>query len=216
MGGLGELRRTYDGTPLERGDLHPDPMVQVAHWVAEARDALDDTTEVNAVALATADAEGRPSVRMVLLKDLDARGLTFYTNLASRKGHELRQNPYAALCLHWTSLFRQIRVSGPCAEVGREEAAAYFATRPAGSKRGAWASHQSAPIEDRAALEARMAHAVERFPDDGDVPLPPHWGGFRVTPVEVELWQGRPDRMHDRFRYRRDDAGAWVVERLQP
>lgn len=211
--GLGDLRRSYDGTPLDRDDLDPDPLVQAALWVAEARDALDGETEVNAMALATADEQGRPSVRMVLLKDLDPRGLTFFTNLGSRKAHELRHNPQAAVCLNWLPLYRQIRVVGRCEEIHRAESEAYFATRPLGSRHGAWASHQSSPIEDRAALEARMARAQEQFGDD--VPLPPHWGGYRLVPDEVELWQGRPDRLHDRFAYHRRDAG-WELERLQP
>lgn len=181
--------------------------------MAEARDALDGETEVNAMALATADEQGRPSVRMVLLKDLDPRGLTFFTNLGSRKAHELRHNPQAAVCLNWLPLYRQIRVVGRCEEIHRAESEAYFATRPLGSRHGAWASHQSSPIEDRAALEARMARAQEQFGDD--VPLPPHWGGYRLVPDEVELWQGRPDRLHDRFAYHRRDAG-WELERLQP
>jgi len=214
--GLGDLRRVYDGTPLDVGDLAADPLLQVARWLAEARDALDGETEVNAMALATADAAGRPSVRMVLLKDLDERGLTFFTNHGSRKGRELAENPHAALCLHWPPLFRQVRVSGPCRPVAREEAAAYFATRPPGSRRSAWASRQSAPIADRAALEAAMAAAAERFPDDAAIPLPDHWGGYRVEPDEVELWQGRPDRLHDRFRYLRGADGRWALERLQP
>jgi pyridoxamine 5'-phosphate oxidase len=213
--GLADLRRTYDGTPLTEADLHEDPMVQVARWVAEARDELESATEVNAMSVATADARGRPSVRMVLLKDLDERGLTFFTNLDSRKGRELRENPFAALCLHWQPIYRQIRVQGRCEQVGRDEVDAYFATRPADSRRGAWASEQSAPIADRGAIEARMAEQSRRFPDDDAIPTPTNWGGFRVAPDEVELWQGRPDRLHDRFVYLREGAG-WTRSRLQP
>lgn len=209
------MRRSYDGTPLTDADRHADPMVQVARWVAEARDELESATEVNAMAVATADAQGRPSVRMVLLKDLDERGLTFFTNLDSRKGRELRENPYAALCLHWQPIYRQIRVQGRCEEVSRDEVDAYFATRPADSRRGAWASEQSAPIADRAAIEARMAEQSVRFPDDEAIPTPTNWGGFRVAPDEVELWQGRPDRLHDRFVYVREGDG-WTRTRLQP
>jgi pyridoxamine 5'-phosphate oxidase len=213
--GLADLRRTYDGTPLTEADLHDDAMVQVARWVAEARDELQSATEVNAMSVATADAQGRPSVRMVLLKDLDERGLTFFTNLDSRKGRELRENPYAALCLHWQPIYRQIRVQGRCEQVSRDEVDAYFATRPADSRRGAWASEQSAPITDRAAIEARMAEQSRRFPDDDAIPTPTNWGGFRIAPDEVELWQGRPDRLHDRFVYLRAGAG-WTRSRLQP
>jgi pyridoxamine 5'-phosphate oxidase len=213
--GLADLRRTYDGTPLTEADLHDDPLVMVARWVAEARDELESATEVNAMSVATADGRGRPSLRMVLLKDLDERGLTFFSNLDSRKGRELRENPYAALCLHWQPIYRQIRVSGRCVEVDRAEVDAYFASRPADSRRGAWASEQSAPIADRAAIEARMAEQSERFPDDDAIPTPTNWGGYRVEPDEVELWQGRPDRLHDRFLYVRD-GGSWSRSRLQP
>lgn len=213
--GLADLRRSYDGTPLTEADLHDDPLVQVARWVAEARDELESATEVNAMAVATADERGRPSVRMALLKDLDERGLTFFTNLDSRKGRELRANPYAALCLHWQPIYRQVRVSGPCREVDRDEVDAYFVSRPADSKRGAWASEQSAPIADRAAIEARMEELGRRFPDDDAIPTPTNWGGYRVEPDEIELWQGRPDRLHDRFVWTRDGAG-WRRERLQP
>ncbi|MCK9250313.1 MAG: pyridoxamine 5'-phosphate oxidase [Solirubrobacteraceae bacterium] len=215
MGDLGGRRRTYDGEPLEPARIDGDPIIQLRRWIDEAYDLLDDATEVTATALATADAHGRPSVRMVLLKGLDARGLTFFTNHDSRKGRDLHDNPHAALCLHWQRLHRQVRVSGPCEPVARDEAAAYFATRPVGSRLSAWASHQSAPIEDRAALERRMARARAEHPDDATIPLPPHWGGYRVRPDEVELWQGRPDRLHDRLVYRRD-GDAWRIHRLQP
>ncbi|CAB4902165.1 unannotated protein [freshwater metagenome] len=213
--GLADLRRSYDGTPLTEADLHDDPLVQVARWVAEARDELEKATEVNAMAVATADAQGRPSVRIALLKDLDERGLTFFTNLDSRKGRELRENPYCALALHWQPIYRQIRVSGPCVEVDRDEVDAYFASRPADSRRGAWASEQSAPIESREAIERRMEELGARFPDDDAIPTPTNWGGFRVEPDEIELWQGRPDRLHDRFLWTRED-GAWTRRRLQP
>lgn len=213
--GLADLRRSYDGTPLTEADLHEDPMVQVARWVAEARDELEKATEVNAMSVATADARGRPSVRMALLKDLDERGLTFFTNLDSRKGRELRENPFASLCLYWGPIYRQIRVTGPCVEVDRDEVDAYFSTRPPDSRRGAWASEQSAPIADRAAIEARMEELGRRFPDDDAIPTPTNWGGFRVEPEEIELWQGRPDRLHDRFLWTREVAG-WTRSRLQP
>jgi pyridoxamine 5'-phosphate oxidase len=213
--GLADMRRSYDGTPLTEADLHDDPIVQVARWVAEAHDELRDATEVNAMAVATADARGRPSVRMALLKGLDERGLVFYTNLDSRKGREIRENPYVALCLHWQPVYRQIRVSGPCTEVSRDEVDAYFASRPPDSKRGAWASDQSAPIADRAAIQARVDELGRRFPDDDAIPTPTNWGGFRVAPDEIELWQGRPDRLHDRFAWTREGDG-WTRVRLQP
>lgn len=195
--------------------LDADPLVQIALWVAEARDALDGATEVNAMTVATVGADLRPSARMVLLKDLDERGLSFYTNLDSQKAQDLRVHPQAALCLHWLPLYRQIRVVGSCLPVDRAETEAYFASRPRGSQLSAWASHQSAPVADRATLEARVLGAEQRFADADAVPAPPYWGGYRVVPDEVELWQGRPDRTHDRFVYRRAEDG-WTVERLQP
>lgn len=209
-----DLRRTYDGTPLRRERLADDPLAQIAQWIGEARDVLSGETELNAMSVATVAADGRPSVRMVLLKDVDERGLTFYTNHGSRKGQEIAATGYAALCLHWAPIFRQLRVAGRCRPVSREETAAYFATRPRGSQISAWASRQSAPIAGRDELEARIAAVEERFRGQ-DVPAPPYWGGYRVEPDEVELWQGRPDRTHDRFAYRRDGDG-WRIDRLQP
>lgn len=209
-----DLRRTYDGTPLRRDLLVADPLVQVARWVAEARDVLSGETELNAMSVATVDADGRPSVRIVLLKGIDERGLTFFTNQRSRKGEEIAASGFAAVCLHWAPIYRQVRVVGRCVPVTREETAAYFAERPRGSQISAWASRQSAVIDGRDALEAQIAAVEERFRDQ-DVPAPPFWGGYRVEPDEVELWQGRPDRTHDRFAYRRDGNG-WRIDRLQP
>ncbi len=210
-----DLRRSYDGAPLRRDALAADPLVQIGRWVAEARDALAGPTELNAMSLATADAAGRPSVRIVLLKEVDGRGLTFFTNQRSRKADEIAATGMAALCLHWPPIYRQVRVVGACAAVEREETEAYFGTRPRGSQVSAWASRQSTPIADRAALERQIAEAERRFAGE-TVPAPPFWGGYRVVPDEVELWQGRPDRSHDRFLYRRDEGGGWRIERLQP
>lgn len=209
-----DLRRTYDGTPLRRDGLAADPMVQVARWVGEARDALTGETEINAMSVATVDPAGRPSVRIVLLKGVDERGLTFFTNQDSRKGQEIAANGHAALCLHWAPIYRQVRLVGRCVPVTREETEEYFATRPRGSQISAWASRQSAVIDGRHTLEAQIAAVEERFRDQ-EVPAPPFWGGYRVEPDEVEFWQGRPDRTHDRFAYQRD-ADGWRIDRLQP
>lgn len=209
-----DLRRTYDGSPLRRGLLAGDPVVQIARWIAEARDVLTGETELNAMSLATVSADGRPSVRVVLLKGVDHHGLTFFTNQESRKAREIEAAGHAALCLHWAPIYRQIRVVGRCRPVTREETEAYFSGRPRGSQISAWASQQSTPIADRAALEARIAATEQRF-GDGPVPAPPFWGGYRVVPDEVEFWQGRPDRTHDRFAYLRD-ADGWRIDRLQP
>lgn len=166
------------------------------------------------VALATSTADGRPSVRVVLLKGVDARGFVFFTNYTSRKGQELAENPHAAMCFHWAELERQVRISGVVHKIGDEESYAYFSTRPRGSRVGAWASKQSQPLDERATLEARVAEAEDRFAG-GDVPLPPFWGGYRIEPETIEFWQGRLDRLHDRLVFTRTDNG-WAIERLYP
>jgi pyridoxamine 5'-phosphate oxidase len=196
---------------VHEGELDPDPLVELRAWLTAAR-AVSPLAE--AMTLATASPDGRPSARIVLLRDVDERGLTFYTNRESRKGEELRENPRAALVLHWWELGRQVRVEGTVEEVGREESEAYWRTRPRPSRIAAWASAQSRPVEDRAALEEAYEGAAGRFEGE-EVPLPPHWGGFRVRPVVVELWQHRESRLHDRVRYVRSDAG-WRQERLMP
>lgn len=173
--------------------------------------------EPTAMALATATAEGRPSVRMVLLKDADERGFVFYTNLESRKARELAENPWAALCFHWQPLEVQVRVEGPVQPVSPEEADAYFASRPRGSQIGAWASKQSAPLGAREELQARIDAVVGRYAD-AEVPRPEFWSGFRLVPEQIEFWFGQPSRLHDRERYVRDAAepSGWRVERLYP
>lgn len=168
-----------------------------------------------AAALATASADGAPSIRMVLLKGVDERGFRFFTNYESRKARELEENPRAALCFYWSVLERQVRVEGAVARVSKEESEAYFRTRPRGSRIGAWASDQSRPIEDRAALEACAREMEERFRET-EVPLPPHWGGYVLDPARIEFWQGRANRLHDRIRYARADGEGWAVTRLQP
>ena len=189
----------------------PDPITLLREWLEEARAVV---AEPHAMTLATATPEGRPSARVVLLRGLDERGLTFFTNRTSRKGEELRVNPRAAIALHWWELGRQVRVEGEVEEVTREESTAYWATRPRGSRIAAWASPQSQTLADRNELERRVSEVTDRFGDD-DVSLPPFWGGYRLVPESVELWTHRDDRLHDRLRYVRE-ADGWRVERLAP
>ena len=211
MTDLASLRSEYTKASLDRGDLPSDPIAAFQFWFQQAERAK--VPEPSAMALATVDLDGTPSVRTVLLKGLDQRGFTFYTDFRSRKGIDLDSHPHAALLFFWKELERQVRITGEVTEVPEAEAAAYFRSRPLGSRLGAWASHQSAVIPDRAVLEAKVAEMKAKFGDDP--PLPPHWGGFRVAPEEIEFWQGRESRLHDRLRYRKDETG-WVVERLSP
>ena len=195
---------------IDPATLDADPMSQFQTWFGEARAAMP---AAEAVALATATPAGRPSLRMVLAKGADARGLVFYTGLESRKGHELAVNPHAALLFHWAPLGRQVRVEGPVTRVPDEEAAAYFASRPPGSRISAWASPQSEVVASRGELERRFVEAKERLGDES--PLPPHWGGFRLAPEAWEFWLHRDERLHDRVRYLREGTG-WRRERLGP
>ena len=192
-----------------------DPLARFAEWLAEAE--RSEPNDPNAMALATVGADGAPSVRMVLLKGADARGFVFYTNLGSRKAAELRANPRAALCFHWKTLRRQVRVEGRIEEVGDEEADAYFATRARVSQLGAWASKQSQPLRGRFELEARVAKYTAKFVV-GPVPRPPFWSGFCVVPASIEFWEDRPFRLHMRHVYRRAAEGppGWAVEELYP
>ncbi len=209
------LRRTYGLAGLSEEDLAPEPFAQFDAWLSTA--LAEGLVEPNAMVVATASAEGRPSARTVLLKGYDDRGFVFFTNLGSRKGRELTENPKASLVFPWYALERQVIVIGDVERVDRSETEAYWATRPYGSRIGAWASPQSEPVADRSVLDARWHDARASFPEAADVPLPEQWGGLRVVPVTVEFWQGRRDRMHDRLRYRREDATAsWSVERLSP
>lgn len=200
---------------LERDDLAEDPIVQFRAWLDEAED--EGVLFPNAMALATADAEGRTSARHVLLRGVDEGGFTFFTNLQSRKGHDLAENPRAALVFLWKQLDRQITVTGDVTPVDDAEADDYFASRPRDAQIGAWASAQSTVIDDREALDRRVAEFDERF-RGAEVPRPPYWGGYRVHPATVEFWQGRAFRLHDRFRYTREETGptGWRLERLAP
>ncbi len=206
-----KTKHEYRDDRLHRRDLDPDPVEQFREWFDAASTAISELPE--AMTLATADAGGRPSARLVLLKGIEQGAFTFFTNYDSRKSIELAENPRASLVFWWPPLQRQVRVDGVVERVTEEESDRYFATRPRGSQLGAWASNQSGTISEET-LEERLAEAERRF-GDGDVPRPPHWGGFRVIPDAIEFWQGRPDRLHDRFLYRREN-GNWVIDRLAP
>jgi pyridoxamine 5'-phosphate oxidase len=209
---IARLRRDHDVAPLELADLDPDPIVQFGRWMQDALEA--GLLLPNTMTLATAAPGGRPSARMVLLKGFDHRGFVFYTNYESRKSRELMSNPHAALVFHWPRLERQVRVEGRVEKVPPEESDEYFATRPFESRLGAWASRQSALLSSRDELERRLAE-LARDHAAGDVPRPPHWGGWLVRPDAVEVWQGRPNRLHDRFLYERSGE-AWSRVRLSP
>jgi pyridoxamine 5'-phosphate oxidase len=212
------MRARYRAEGLSETDLAPDPYGQFARWFADA--AASGLHEPNAMIVSTADGEGRPSSRTVLLKQYDERGFVFFTNYGSRKGRELEANPSASLLFPWHAIARQVVVSGSAERIGRDETVAYFRTRPHGSQLGAWASEQSSKVASRAELDRLYAELAERYPEGEDVPAPPGWGGFRVSAETVEFWQGRENRLHDRLRYvRTDSAGSkdgWTVERLCP
>ena len=200
------------GRQLDLEDIDPDPIAQFGRWFSEAQESGEPQPE--AMALATATPDATPSARFVLLKGVDESGFVFYTNYRSRKGRELDGNPVASLAFRWWTLERQVRIDGPAYPVDAEKSDAYFATRPRGAQLGAWASAQSEVLENRDQLEASLAEVSARF-GDGEVSRPPWWGGFRVEPREMEFWQGRSDRLHDRFRYERRGAG-WRIDRLSP
>lgn len=209
---LAGLRSEYESRGIDVADLDPDPVEQARRWIDEA--IVSECLEPNAMTLSTVDADGRPESRYVLLRGLDERGFWFFTNSDSAKGRALRANPYGALTFAWLQLHRQLRVTGAVQQLEPELADTYFARRSRGSQIGAWASHQSEVIPGRAALDTAIAEYEQRF-EGQDVPRPPHWGGYTLQPDAVEFWQGRPNRLHDRIRFRRD-GGAWVPERLAP
>jgi pyridoxamine 5'-phosphate oxidase len=229
---LAAMRKVYSSAPLRRADLAPDPLTQFGAWLADVEAA--GLPEPNAMVFATAAAAAPgepgvavPSARTVLLKQVDARGFVLFTNLGSRKGREARANPWASLVFPWFAILRQVVVVGQVEQVDRAESAAYFGTRPYGSRLGAWASRQSSVVASHEVLQERYAQLAAQYPDTGspdDVPLPEFWGGLLVRPVSVEFWAGQVSRLHDRLRYRAtsgrpaalDDPGAWTVERLSP
>ncbi|MFE0174206.1 pyridoxamine 5'-phosphate oxidase [Streptomyces sp. NPDC059002] len=211
------MREQYGTEGFAEAALPADPLEQFALWFKEAVRDTDAIHEPNAMVVSTADAEGRPSSRTVLLKGFDERGFVFFTNYESRKARELTANPHVSLLFPWHPMARQVIVSGTAARVGREETVAYFRTRPHGSQLGAWASAQSSVLASRAELDRAYADLAARYPEGEQVPVPPNWGGFRVTPTAVEFWQGRADRLHDRLRYVRAGGGSgWRVVRLSP
>ncbi len=210
---LSDLRRDYQAGALHRRDLDGDPIRQFERWLNDAIAA--GQLEPTAMTLATATPGGRPSARVVLLKSVDAEGFVFFTNYLSQKGCEITANPNVELCFFWDKLERTVRVHGSVARTSREESEAYFRQRPRRSQIGAAASNQSERVVNREVLEQRFAE-LEKEHENLDVPTPPHWGGFRVEHETIEFWQGRRSRLHDRFRYQRGEAGAWVVERIAP
>lgn len=206
-------RRSYERAELLEADVAANPVAQLKKWLEEAG-AVTSPVETNAMCVATADAAGHPSARMVLLRGLDDRGLIFYTSYFSRKGRELIENPHAAATFYWPALERQIRIEGSVTQISDDESDAYFESRPRGHRLSAWASEQSEPVESRTILDERMQHFDDRFEGE-DVPRPHSWGGFLIAPSRIEFWQGRPNRMHDRIVYERNGRD-WSISRLQP
>jgi pyridoxamine 5'-phosphate oxidase len=212
MQNIADIRKDYKLQTLLEVDVSPDPFIQFGKWWEEAVNSAID--EVNAMTLATADKNNIPSARIVLLKGYDKNGFVFFTNYQSHKGEQLLQNPNACLVFFWKELERQIRITGTVEKIRAEESDAYFSSRPAGSRIGAWASPQSSVIANRIVIEEKLKDFEQQF-GDNNIPRPPHWGGYIVKPVQIEFWQGRPSRLHDRMQYTLQD-GSWVIERLAP
>jgi pyridoxamine 5'-phosphate oxidase len=211
---LAALRRSYQLAGLDGPHVDPDPFTQFTRWLQDAVAA--DLAVPNAMVLATADAAGRPRARTVLLKRADASGVSCFTNHESTEGVHLAANPRASLCFPWIGLERQVIVAGDVTRVPREETESYFHSRPHGSQLGATVSRQSSVIDSRQELESRFAELAEQYPEGTTIPVPAFWGGYRVVPSEVEFWQGRGNRLHDRIRYTRVDANTWQIDRLSP
>jgi pyridoxamine 5'-phosphate oxidase len=232
---IADLRRDYRAGELNRDGLQPDPLAQFHSWFAAAATAQGGSrwrkigialfklwhallghppADVNAMTLATVDRDGHPSARTVLLKGADARGFIFFTNYDSRKGRELAENPAAALVFYWPELERQVCVAGTVTKLSAVESEAYFKSRPRGSQLGAWASNQSEVVASRTVLEQKWQEIAARFPQG--VPLPPNWGGYVLALTRIEFWQGRPSRLHDRYRYAKQPDGSWQIDRLSP
>ena len=210
---LAEMRRNYAARALDLADLDANPFAQFDHWMREAIET--QVIEPNAMTLATADAAGRPAVRTVLLKGFDQRGFVFYSNYESAKARDLAANPKVALLFPWLALERQVSAMGIAQKITATESLKYFLSRPRESQIGAWASRQSEVISTRALLESKFAEMKARFVN-GEIPLPDQWGGYRVTPQSFEFWQGRPNRLHDRFKYTLQSDGSWTIARLMP
>ena len=210
---ISDYRREYMSNGLDKGALLKDPVKQFERWFQQATDS--GVQDANAFSLATADAAGHPSIRTVLLKLFDERGFVFFTNYNSRKSKQIKENTYAAMLFPWLPLNRQVKIEGRCEKVSSVESIKYFATRPRGSQLGAWCSDQSEAIESRSFLEQKYREAAEKF-KAGAIPLPSFWGGYRIIPERIEFWQGRENRLHDRFEYERQQDGHWSVSRLAP
>jgi pyridoxamine 5'-phosphate oxidase len=210
---VADLRKEYTHQGLSKADAHPNPFEQFKIWFEQALAA--QLLEPNAMTIATATPDGKPDARIVLLKDYDQRGFVFFTNYQSHKGQQLGENHWCAIAFWWAELERQVRIVGLVEKVSDVESDQYFHSRPKGSQLGAWASNQSQVIESRKVLEQRLQKLQEEY-ENQEVPRPPHWGGFRLIPDQIEFWQGRPSRLHDRLLYRRGQDGSWVIQRLSP